>query len=129
VVFDVDENVVGAGGVHEVEVVGEVFYGGFSDEDVDSAGDGVEGDGVVGCVWGEDCVGIAGGEGGDGGLVGERVVGVVEGVGGECAVEVVVGEGDVFLEVLACGFRSGERRRGGRTYGSLGTCDEMCLPC
>ena len=70
VVFDVDEDVVGAGAVEEVLVLGEELEGGFGDEDVDVSFYCVEGYWVVGWVGGEDCDGVTGGEGVDGGFVG-----------------------------------------------------------
>jgi len=68
---------------------------------VDTALNGVEGDGVVGCVWCEDRDCVAGGEGVDGGFVSFRVFGVVRGIGIEGCVEVVVDARDVFMEVFA----------------------------
>lgn len=73
----------------------------FGYQDVDSSFDSVQGNGVVGCVRGEDRNGVAGGERIDGGLVGFRVFGVVGWVGIEGGVEVVVDKGDVFVEVFA----------------------------
>lgn len=115
VVLDVDVYFGGLllGGFEEGEVVGEEFYGGLGYHDVDSALDGVEGYGVVSCVGGEDGDGVTGGEGVDGGFVGVRVDGVVVGEGVEGGVEVVVGEGDVFVEVLAySGVRKNIRNKG-----------------
>jgi hypothetical protein len=67
---------------------------------VNFALDGVEGDGVVRCVWCEDCDGGAGGEGVDCGFVGIWIDLVVCGVGFEGCVEVVVDFCDVFGEVF-----------------------------
>jgi len=74
--------------------------GGFGDEDVDFALDGVEGDGVVRCVWGEDCDGGAWWEGVDCGFVGGGVDAVFCGVGVERGVELVVDVCDVFGEMF-----------------------------
>jgi len=84
-------------------VVLEQLDGGLGEEDVDAALDGVEGDGVVGGVRGEDGDGVAGLEAVDGGLVGVRVDLVVGGEGVERGVEPVVGLRDVAVEVLADG--------------------------
>lgn len=51
-------------------MVGEELGCGLSNEDVDAALDGVQGDGEVGGVWGEDGDGGTGLEGIDGRLVG-----------------------------------------------------------
>lgn len=101
VVLDVDEDIVFLGGFEEVLVVLEELDGGLGDEDVVAAFDGVEGDGVVGCVGGEDGDGAALGEGVDGVLVGVRVALAFLGVFLEGDVEAVVGLGDVFFEMLA----------------------------
>lgn len=81
VVFDVDKDVVPAGLAEQLLVLGEELDGRFGDEDVDAALDCVESYGEVGGVWGEDCDGIAWGEGIDGGFVRVWVTGC--GVGGE----------------------------------------------
>lgn len=101
VVLDEDEDVVPARGFQERNVFGEGLDGGLGDQDVDPALDGVQGDGEVSWVWGEDgdCGAFA--EGVDGGFVGVRVGGVVGGEGGEGGVEVVVDLGDVFVKVFA----------------------------
>ena len=70
VVLDVDEDLVLAGEGEELEVVGQELGGGLGDEDMVFVFDGVFGDGVVGCVGGEDGDGAALGKGVDGGLVG-----------------------------------------------------------
>lgn len=54
---------------------------GLGYQDVDLAFDCVEGDGVVCCVWGEDCYCVAGGEGVDGCFVAFGIDFVVGGVG------------------------------------------------
>lgn len=54
VVLDVHKDAVLRGGVDELLVVGEGLNGGLRDHYVDLAGDGIEGNGVVGCVWCED---------------------------------------------------------------------------
>jgi len=98
--FDVDEYAIFLGCGEERLVVCEGFDSWFGDQDVDAALDSVEGDGVVGCVWCEDCDCIAGGEGVDGGFVSFGVFGVVRRVGIEGCVEVVVDERDVFMEMF-----------------------------
>lgn len=81
VVFDIDVDAVFFGGGEEGDVVFEEFDCRFGDHDVDSSLDGIESNGVVGGVWGEDCDGIAGFEGVDGGLVGVGIFCVVGGEG------------------------------------------------
>lgn len=56
-VLDEDEDTVLAGFFEEREVVGKELGCGFGDQDVDLALDGVEGDGKMGWVGGEDCDG------------------------------------------------------------------------
>lgn len=102
VVLDVDEDAVFLCCGEESLVVLEGFDRGFGNEDVDLALDGVEGYRVVRCVWGEDCDGVAGGEGVDGGFVGGGVGLAVCGVGFEGGVEAVVEVGDVLCEMFAC---------------------------
>ena len=75
VVFDVDEDVVGAGVAEELLVLGEMLDGWFGNEDVNASFDCVESYWVVGRVRGEDCDGVAGGQGIDGGFVGVWVTG------------------------------------------------------
>ena len=74
-VFDVDEDVVGTGVAEELLVLGEMLDGWFGNEDVDASFDCVESYGVVGRVRGEDCDGVTGGQGIDGGFVGVWVTG------------------------------------------------------
>lgn len=73
---------------------------------MDLALDGVQRDGEVCGVRGEDGDCGAWLEGVDGGFVGVRVSRVVGGVGGEGDVEAVVDFGDVLAEVFACGWWS-----------------------
>lgn len=73
VVLDVHKYVVFPGFLEQGEVVGEELGCGLGNEDVDAALDGVQGDGEVGGVWGEDGDGGTGLEGIDGRLVGFRV--------------------------------------------------------
>ena len=101
VVLDVDEDAVFLCGGEERLVVLEGLDGRFGDQDVDLAFDGVQGYGVVRCVWGEDGDGVAGGEGVDGGFVGGGVGLAVGGVGFEGGVEAVVEVGDVLCEMFA----------------------------
>lgn len=89
------------GCLEEGQVMGEELDGGFSDHDVDPALDGIERDRVMGGVRGKDCDGVAGLEGVDGGFVGGGVNDLIAGEGVEGGVEVVVGEGDVLVKVLA----------------------------
>lgn len=100
-VLDEDEDVVFARGLDERDVFGEGLDGGLGDEDVDAALDGVDCDGKVGWVGGEDGDCGAFGEGVNGGFVGVGVGGIVGGERGEGSVEVVVDLGDVFVEVVA----------------------------
>lgn len=62
---------------------------------------GVESDGIVRCIWGENCDSRARGEGVDCGFVGFWVTFVVCGVGVEGGVEAVVDLGDIFVEMFA----------------------------
>lgn len=101
VVFDVDEDVMLLGFAEEVDVVGEELGCGFGDHDVDAALDGVEGDRVVGGVWREDGYRVARGQSIDGGFIGFGVALIVGRVGCEGCGEVVVGEGDVLVKVVA----------------------------
>lgn len=55
VVLDKDEDAVLARFVEEVEMVFQQLCSGLGDQDVDLALDGVQGDGIVGGVGGEDC--------------------------------------------------------------------------
>jgi hypothetical protein len=64
---------------------------------VDLPLDGVEGDGVVRGVGGEDRDGIAGTQGIDGSFVGFRISRLVGGVGVEARVEAIVDLGDVLV--------------------------------
>lgn len=91
VVFDIDVDVVFFGGGEEGDVVFEEFDCRFGDYDVDFLFDGIESNGVVGGVWGEDCDGIVGFEGVDGGFVGVGIFCVVGGEGFEWGVKVIVG--------------------------------------
>lgn len=109
VVLDVDEDVVFAGGFEKGKVVGEELSRGLRDQHVVAPFDGVEGDGEVGGVGGEDGDGAALREVIDGLFVGIGVGGGVGGIGGETDVEVVVDLGDVFLEVVADGGEFGPR--------------------
>ena len=79
---------------------------GFRDQDVDLAFYGIQSDGVVCCVWSEDCDGVAGREGVDGGFVGVGVDFVVCGEGGEGCVEAIVELCDVFVQMLT--WKSGQ---------------------
>ena len=82
-------------------VVCKGFDRGFGDEDVDLSFDGVQSDGVVCCVWSEDCDGVAGEEGIDCFLVGFGIAGVIWRVGVEGDIEIIVDLGDVFVEMFA----------------------------
>lgn len=103
VVLDVDEDAGFAGFVEQVLVLAEELHRGLGDHYVDLALNGVQGDRVVSGVGCEDGDGVAGGEGVDGCLVGVCIALVVGGERVEGGVEVVVGLGDVLLEVLAWG--------------------------
>lgn len=83
VVLDEDVDALLVGALDELDVVLQQLDGGLGDEDVDAALNGVEGDGEVGGVRGEDGDGVAGAQGVDGGLVGFGVLLVVGGEGGE----------------------------------------------
>jgi hypothetical protein len=87
-------------------VVCKGFDRGFGDEDVDLSFDGVQSDGVVCCVWSEDCDGVAGEEGIDCFLVGFGIAGVIWRVGVEGDIEIIVDLGDVFVEMLSYEARS-----------------------
>lgn len=100
VVLDEDEDAVFARLLDESDVVGEELCRGLGDQDVDSALDGVERDGEVRCVGGEDCDCGAGLERVDRGFVGVWVCAGVGWVGGEGDVEAVVDFGDVLAEVF-----------------------------
>ncbi len=103
VVLDEDVDALCLGPLDELLVVLEQLDGGLGDEDVDAALDGVEGNGEMGRVRGEDCDGVAGLERVNGRLVGVGVLLVVGGEGVERGVEAVVGFGNVLLQMLACG--------------------------
>jgi hypothetical protein len=100
VVLDEDVDALGLGPARQLLVVLEQLDGGLGDEDVDAALDGVEGDGEVRRVGGEDGDGVAGLELVDGGLVGVGVDRVVVGERVERGVEVVVDLRDVFVQVF-----------------------------
>lgn len=99
-VLDEDVDALGLGPARQLLVVLEQLDGGLGDEDVDAALDGVEGDGEVRRVGGEDGDGVAGLELVDGGLVGVGVDRVVVGERVERGVEVVVDLRDVFVQVF-----------------------------
>jgi hypothetical protein len=98
--LDEDKDTGLLGGFDELLVVFEGLGGGLGDEHVDFALNGVEGNGVVSGVWGEDCDGIAGGEGVNGGLVSIWVTSVVRRERLKRRVEPIVGVGDVLLQML-----------------------------
>ena len=74
-VFDINEDIVLTGFRNEMVVLREVLDSRLCDQNVETATDGVESDGVVCCVWGEDCDGVAGGERFDSSLVGFWIAG------------------------------------------------------
>lgn len=100
-VLDEDVDALFLGLARQLDVVLQQLDGRLGDEDVDAALDGVQRDGVVRGIRGEDGDGVAGLEQVDGGLVGVGVDLVVGGEGVEGGVEVVVDLGDVFVEMLA----------------------------
>lgn len=79
-VLDEDVDALFAGLLGQLQVVLQQLHGGLGDEDVDAALDGVQRNGEVGRVGGEDGDGVAGLEKVNGGLVG---VGIDLVVGGE----------------------------------------------
>lgn len=101
VVLDEDVDALFLGLARQLDVVLQQLDGRLGDEDVDAALDGVQRDGVVRGIRGEDGDGVAGLEQVDGGLVGVGVDLVVGGEGVEGGVEVVVDLGDVSVEMLA----------------------------
>lgn len=100
-VLDEDVDALFLGAADQLLVVLELLDGGLGDEDVDAALDGVEGNGEMGRVRGEDGDGVAGLEAVDGGLVGVGVFLVVGGEGVERGVEAVVDLGNVLVKMLA----------------------------
>lgn len=78
-VFHVHEDAMFFCGGEEGLLVLEGFDGGFGDENVDLAFNGVEGDAVMGCVWGKDRDGVSWRESVNGGFVGFWVALVVWG--------------------------------------------------
>jgi hypothetical protein len=68
---------------------------------VDLAGYSIEGNGVVGCIGGEDGDGVAGAQGVDGRFVRLRIASVVRGEGLKPGVEPIVNLRDVLMEMLA----------------------------
>lgn len=79
--LDKDEDSLLLGLANQFLVLFEEFHCGFGDEDMDAALDGVERDGVVSRVWGEDGDGVAGTKTVNGRLVSVRVLLVVGGKG------------------------------------------------
>jgi hypothetical protein len=69
---------------------------------MDLASNGIEGNGIVSCVWREDGDCIARAQGVNRRLVGVRIASVVGRIGVETGVKTIVDLGDVLMKVLAC---------------------------
>ena len=95
---DIDAFCGGAG--DEFLMMRQELDGGLGEEDVNTALEGVEGDGVVRLIWGEDGDAIARFEGVNGGFVGVWILLIICRERAEGCVEIVVDSTDVCLKML-----------------------------